>query len=96
MRCTARSTHGFAHTADVTSQTGAVDPRPPDPDRTSGDPHRPSPLGDPDRPSPLGRKALILGPILVAVGIVLWLLRFPPWVTVGALLLFLIWLLIDG
>lgn len=65
----------------------AVDPRPPDPER---------PAGDPDRPSPLGRKALILGPILVAVGLVLWLLRFPPWVAIGALLLFLIWLLIDG
>jgi hypothetical protein len=54
------------------------------------------PTGDPDRPSPLGRKALVFGPILVAVGVVLFLLRFPGWIVLGALLLFLIWLLIDG
>jgi hypothetical protein len=52
--------------------------------------------GDPDRPSRLGRKALILGPVLVVVGIVLLLLQIPGWIVVGALLLFLIWLLIEG
>jgi hypothetical protein len=59
-----------------------VDPRPSD--------------SDPDRPSRLGRKAIVLAPILVVVGIVLLLLQIPGWIVVGALVLFLIWLLIDG
>lgn len=54
------------------------------------------PQGDPDRPSRLGRKALVFGPILAVVGVLLFLLRFPGWIVLGAMLLFLIWLLLDG
>lgn len=54
------------------------------------------PAETPEEPSKLRRRALVLGPLLVLVGIVVIALGVPWQIVAGALALFVLWLVFDG
>ncbi len=68
-----------------------------DPFEPSGPPFEPVDHKPERQPlSPLKRKALIFGPILFVVGIMVTILGVPWQVTAGFVALFVLWLLIEG